>query len=100
MKEDVFKQYVDRTCKLFNISKKQLFSKSRKRNLVDARHLIYYLCSIRPIQVLYIQKFMQDNGYDVYRTSISHGINIVSGKIEEDKDYKSIIQEIEKSVKI
>ena len=43
---------------------------------------------------------MKQNGYDVYRTSITHGINIVSEKIIEDKDYKSIIQEIERVVHI
>jgi chromosomal replication initiation ATPase DnaA len=98
MKEDVFNQYVERVCGLFSISNEEFFSKSRKRNFVDARHLVYFLCSIRPIQVIYIKKFMEDNGYEVYRTSISHGINIVSQKIIEDKDYQHIIKEIEKSV--
>lgn len=100
MKEDVFNQYVERVCSLFNITKEDFFSKSKKRNLVDARHLVYYLCSQRPIQSTYIQKFLEDNGYYVHRTSISHGIDIVSKKIEEDKDYKVIIQEIERAVHI
>jgi chromosomal replication initiation ATPase DnaA len=100
MKQDVFNQYVERVLNLFNIESKDFFSKSRKRELVDARQLVYYLCSKRPITVNYIEKFMKERGYDIHRTSISHGVTIVSQKIAEDKDYKSIVQEIERAVHI
>ena len=100
MKEDVFNQYVERVSNLFGITLEEFFAKSKKRNLVDARHLVYFLCSRRNIQIVYIEKFMRNNNHDVFRTSISHGIKSVSEKIEEDKDYKSIVQDIEKLVHI
>jgi len=98
MKEDVFNQFVERVLDLFGITREELFLKSMKRNLVDARQLVYYLCSKRPIQVMYIQKFMEDNGYSVSHSSIIHGINVMNKKVEEDKDYKTIANEIDRAV--
>lgn len=98
MKEDVFNQYIERVSNLFSITKEELFSKSKKRNLVDARQLVYYLCSKRPIQITYIQKYMSDNGYSVSHSSIIHGINVMNRKVEEDKDYKTIAHEIDRAV--
>jgi chromosomal replication initiation ATPase DnaA len=98
MKSDVFNQYVDRVSELYNIKKKDLFSKSKKREFVDARHLIYYLCSKRPIQISYIQKYMADNGYKIQHSSVIHGINSIQNKVNEDRDYQTIIKDIDKAV--
>lgn len=98
MKEDVFNQYVDRVLDLFNITKEEFFSKSKKRNLVDARQLVYYLCAERPMQITYIQKFMYDNGYKVVHSVIVHGINAMKQRVKDDKDYSSIIKEINRAV--
>lgn len=98
MKSDVFNQYVDRVSDLFSIKKDDLFSKSKKRELVDARHLIYYLCANRPMQITYIQKYMQENGYKIQHSSVIHGINSIKSKVNEDKDYETIIKEIERAV--
>lgn len=98
MKSDVFNQYVDRVTELFGLNKEELFSKSKKREFVDARYLIYYLCSKRPMQITYIQKYMKENGYDIQHSSIIHGILSVEEKIKNDKDYVTIVKEVEKAV--
>lgn len=98
MKQDIFNQYVDRVCELFNIKKTDIFSKSKKRNLVDARHLIYYLCFKRPMQITYIQQFMGNNGYNIEHSSVIHGVAAVDKKISDDKDYVTVVKEIEKAV--
>ena len=98
MKEDIFNQYVEKILDLFNISRKDLFLKSKKRSVVDARHLLYFLCYERQIRMISIQDFLSKNGYDVPYTSIIHGIKIAKSKITEDKDYQSIIKDIDKSV--
>lgn len=98
MKHDVFNQYVERVADLFSISKDDIFSKSKKRELVDARHLLYYLCSKRPMQITYIQKYMNDAGYDIKHSSIIHGISAVETKIAGDKDYVSVIKDVERAV--
>lgn len=98
MKEDVFNQYVGKVMDIFNISKKELFSKSKKRHIVDARQMLYYLCHKRPMRYIIIQKYMMDNKYKIAHNSIINGVKVVEGRIKEDKDYQDILKEIEKSV--
>lgn len=98
MKEEIFNQYVDRVVDLFKITREDFFKKSKKRNLVDARHMVYYLCSERNIKQISTTEFMILNGYDIPHQTVLHGVKIVRKKIEEDNDYKSIVKEIEKSV--
>jgi chromosomal replication initiation ATPase DnaA len=98
MKEDVFNQYVEKVMDIFNISKKELFSKSKKRHIVDARQMLYYLCHTRPMKYIIIQKYMMDNKYKIAHNSIINGVKVVEGRIKEDKDYQDILREIEKSV--
>lgn len=98
MKQDVFNQYVERVADLFGITKEDIFSKSKKREFVDARHLVYYLCAKRPMQIMYIQKFMNESGYDIKHSSIIHGISAVEQRIAQDKDYVSIVKDMERAV--
>jgi chromosomal replication initiator protein len=98
MKSDVFNQYVERVTDLFKISNEEFFSKSKKRYLVDARYLVYFMCSKRPMQIAYIQKYMNDNGYDIVHSSVIHGIENVEEKVKVDKDYQAIVKELEKAV--
>jgi chromosomal replication initiation ATPase DnaA len=98
MKQDVFNQYVDRIVDLFGITKEELFSKSKKREIVDARYLLYYLCFKRPMTIVYIQKYMKERGYDIQHSSVIHGINDVSDRVKEDADYMQIVKEIDKAV--
>jgi len=98
MKSDIFKQYVERVTELFEISNEEFFSKSKKRFLVDARYLVYFMCSKRPMQIAYIQKYMNDNGYKIVHSCIIHGIENVEEKLKVDKDYQTIVKELEKAV--
>jgi chromosomal replication initiation ATPase DnaA len=100
MKQEVFNQYVERVTDLFGITKEVLFSKTKKRAVVDARQLIYYLCAKRPMQITYIEKYMVDAGYDITHSSIIHGISAVEKRIAEDKDYVSVVKEVERAVYI
>jgi chromosomal replication initiation ATPase DnaA len=98
MKQDVFNQYVDRVSDLFGVSRDEIFSKSKKRELVDARHLVYYLCAKRPMKINYIQKYMSENGYHIHHPSVIHGIYAVEKKMTDDKDYVSIVKDLERAV--
>jgi chromosomal replication initiation ATPase DnaA len=94
MKIRIFNKYVQEVTNLFGIDNEELFEKSKKRKVVDARHLLYYLCYNRPMRLRYIQDYMEDNGYVVGHSSILHGITQVNKKIEEDKDYKQVIESV------
>ena len=98
MKKQIFNQYAQKISDLFGVDKQELFVKSKKRDLVDARHLLYYLCFHRPMKLISIQNFMNENGYHISHPSVIHGVNIVSQRIAEDADYTFIIKSIEKSV--
>lgn len=98
MKEDVFNQYVDRVISLFNISKEELFSKTKERTPVDARQMVYYLCYKRQIRPSYIVRFMSKNDYSVEHSTIIHGIKSMEKKVKEDKDYSVIIKDIDRAV--
>ncbi|QDP61316.1 MAG: hypothetical protein Unbinned1524contig1000_73 [Prokaryotic dsDNA virus sp.] len=98
MKKDIFKKYVQEVARVFELPELELFTKSKERNKVDARHLLYYLCKKRPMRITYIQDFMESRGYRINHSSIIHGINQVEEKINEDKDYLSVIERIEENV--
>ena len=93
MKTKIFNEYVDKVCYLFGIEAETLFTKTKRRDVVDARHLLYYLCNIRPMRIVYIQEYMAECGYVVAHSSIHHGINQVKSKLEVDIDYKNTIAE-------
>lgn len=98
MKQDVFNQYVERVSAMFNISREDFFSKKKNREFVDARYLVYYLCSKRPMQITYIQRYMNEGGSSVKHPSIIHGISAIERRIADDKDYVSVIKDVERAV--
>jgi len=98
MKEDVFNAYVDKVLALFKITREEFFAKDKRRDLVDARQLLYFLCSNRPMRIRYIQEYMKTNGYEISHSSIIHGIDQIRNRIEEDKDYVHIIKDIERCI--
>jgi chromosomal replication initiation ATPase DnaA len=100
MKHDVFNQYVDRIVEFFSIDKEELFSKCKKRELVDARHLLYYLCFMRPMKKKYIENYMRDNGYSIRHHSIIHGIEVVKEKLKLDQDYVYVVKKLQDGVNI
>jgi len=100
MKQEVFSKYVDKVSSQFSISKEEMFSRSKKREYVDARQLLFYLCSIRPMRLGYIQKYLLEHGYKTQHSSIIHGIDAVKKRLADDSDYVRIVNGIEKSVTI
>jgi chromosomal replication initiation ATPase DnaA len=94
MKTKIFNVYVDKVCYLFGIEKEMLFTKTKRRDVVDARQLLYYLCSERPMRLVYIQEYMAENGYDINHSSIHHGIAQVKEKLLTDKDYIETLESI------
>jgi chromosomal replication initiation ATPase DnaA len=100
MKQDVFNQYVDKVTNLFGIDKENFFSKHKSRELADARHMVYYLCAKRPMKIIYIQKYMNENGYDVQHPTVIHGIKKIEERIKEDSDISTILKELDRTVYI
>lgn len=94
MKNEIFNDYAERIVNVYKIPKEEIFSKNKRMDVVDARHLLYYLCFKRKMQISYIQRYMKINGYVIGHSSIIHGIKSVETKVNEDSDYKQIINKI------
>jgi len=95
MKREIFNQYAEQVCKIFYINQDEIFTKTKKREIVDARNMLYFLCATRPMRVSAIQSYMEENGYKIAHSSILYGINSVNDKTKADKDYVSTIKKIE-----
>lgn len=100
MKFDVFNSYVEQVADLFDVDEEAIFTKTKRRDVVDARHLLYYLCSKRPMRVVYIQEYMAERGYVINHSSILHGISQVEEKVKKDKDYVKAVKDIERCATI
>lgn len=80
-------------CEYFNISREQLISKSRKRNIVQARQIAMYLsrnmlnCSLSTIG-------SELGGKD--HATVMHAISTVSDLMDTDKSFKKFVTDIEK----
>ena len=94
MKRDIFEDYVDRVSARFDIPRERLFAKDNSRDVVDARHLLYYLCKDRPMSATSIKQYLGENGYDVAVTSVTHGVKKVEKMIAEDPDYTTLINQL------
>jgi chromosomal replication initiation ATPase DnaA len=100
MKQEIFKQYVEIVSERFGISEDDVFTKTKRMECVDARHMLYYLCSKRQMRIKTIQDYMAQRGYHISHSSIIYGINQMDEKVKADRDYLSVINSIHESVNI
>ena len=98
MKQDIFNTYIEKVCDIFNVDEKILFKKVKRQDVVDARHLLYYLCSERLMKGVYIMEYMAEKGYIIDSSSIRYGINAVKKRARKDKDYKIFIKNIKNEI--
>ena len=94
MKKEIFDKYALAIAKQFHLSLDQMFDKTRRRDCVDARQMLYYLCMERLIRISYIQRFMEENGHSVTHSTIIHGYKKAKELIDSDTDFKELISDI------
>lgn len=95
MKKNIFDTYANAVAKQFHLTLDQMFSKERRRDIVDARQMLYFICMERPIRLSYIQRFMEENGLPVTHSTIIHGYNRAKDLIHNDPDYQEVVKQIE-----
>jgi chromosomal replication initiation ATPase DnaA len=98
MKKQIFIKYLELICELFGVGKDDFFSNTKKREVTEARQLLYYLCHIRPMRINEIQRYMTEAGYDPKHPPIINGIKAATLKVESDKDYQDMVRRIQNSV--
>tara|TARA_R100001510_G_scaffold56893_1_gene63403 strand:+ start:24 stop:317 length:294 start_codon:yes stop_codon:yes gene_type:complete len=94
MKREIFDRYATAIADRFHLTLDEMFSKTKKREIVDARQMLYFLSRERPIRISYIQKFMEDNGHIVTHSTIIHGYNKAKESVDKDQDYADVINQI------
>ena len=95
MKKEIYSKYKSEIVKLFRLKKGEILKKTKRRDIVDARNMLYYLCATRPMRLRDIQEYMKEDGYDIGHSSIIQGVKSMSDRIESDKDYIAIVKKIE-----
>jgi len=98
VKKPIFDQYAMAVAKAFHLEIDNMFEKSKKRNLVDARQILYLLCMERPIRLTFIKQYLEESGYDVPMSSILHGYERAQKLINEDPDYRDMVDKIKNEV--
>jgi len=97
MKKNIFDSYANAVAKQFHLTLDQMFSKDRRRDIVDARQMLYFICMERPIRLSYIQRFMLENGCEVTHSTIIHGYKRAKDLVSLDPDYRQVVKQIESS---
>jgi chromosomal replication initiator protein len=92
MKKEIFDKYAVAIAKQFHLTLDQMFDKTKRRDIVDARQMLYYLCMERPIRISYIQRFMEEQGYSCAHSTIIHGYRKAKQMIDIDKDFKDVVK--------
>tara|TARA_R110001583_G_scaffold144185_14_gene296232 strand:+ start:450 stop:746 length:297 start_codon:yes stop_codon:yes gene_type:complete len=98
MKRIIFEKYAVAVAKKFHLEIDSLFEKSKRRNQVDARQVLYLLCMERPIRLTLIKEYLAEHGYDVPMSTISHGYERAKEMVEADQDFAQVVKEIQENV--
>lgn len=97
MKKEIFNTYANSIAKQFHLTLDEMFARSKKRDIVDARQMLYYLCMERPMRISYIRSFLAEHGYYIGHSTIMHGYKQAKTLIDSDPDYKKLIKDIKKN---
>ena len=98
MKREIFNKYAQHTARLYECDTNDLFVKSKQRWRVDARHLLYYMCHVRPMRIAEIQEYMRLRGYSISHSSIIHGISRIKERMGNDVDVSRVVREMTEDV--
>ena len=94
MKYKLFKKFIERILEHMEISHADLFEKSRKKSVVEARQLLYYVCFKRGMRPTEIKDYMTREGHSIEHTTILYVIREITNTIDYDKDFKVIADSI------
>jgi len=100
MKKEIFDDYATAVAKRFHLTLDEMFTYSRRQDLVDARQMLYYLCMERPIRISYIQRFLETYNFKVTHSTIIHGYNKAKESMKNDIDVTNLINDILKSTNV
>jgi chromosomal replication initiation ATPase DnaA len=99
MKKDIFDRYAHAVADEFGIPTDALFMKTKERHITHARHMLFYLCHKRMMNIASIMLYMRNNEYETGHSSIIYGIHKTESRMDEDSDYVSVAKKIQEKIK-
>jgi len=97
-RREAFNTIVSEVCKHFEITKQEIFTKTKEHRISEGRQAIFYIARHSGMRVVEIQGFMRDNGYECPHSSIIYGIDVGEAKMGVDKWFKKMVIESQKAV--
>jgi hypothetical protein len=101
MKHKIFDKYLADILKVFRIEEKDFFTPTKSRDIVDAKQLLYYMCSRRQMRPSSIKEMMSKAGvnynYDIHKVNILRGIKNAQKLVDSDDDFFKVMKRIEDS---
>ena len=94
VKRKIFDKYVGMVEEALEISKEEIFTKTRKRENVEARDLLFYLCSMRNMRGNFILARCRENGLELDDSQVSRGKNKIEGLKDSDADWKELVNKL------
>lgn len=94
MKRMIYESLMNNVSTVFGLSKEEILTPTKKRDVVDARQVIYYVCSKKNMRLAHIQSYLKQDGYSVTHSTIINGIKRVEAEMEFDHDYAKIINQL------
>lgn len=89
-----FDMIVDTTAEFFHLNPDAIFSKSRLRDIADARQLIMYLCK----KHTGLSSTAIGSKLNRQHATVLHGISAVEDRLQVSKELENIVASIEKSL--
>ena len=100
MKKDIFNQYVAKVAEVYDVEEDVIFRETKKQSVVDARHMLLYLCYTRPMPIYSLREYLAERGCPLQQSAIMNGVRKAENHKLEDKDYAQVLSNIINSVKI
>lgn len=94
MNRKLFSAIVELVGEFTQLDETEIFSKSRKQTLVDARYLIIFISRQLDIKLIYIQRFFKLKGFKLHYTTLFHASKRIEAEIKEDEYLKEIVDSI------
>ena len=94
MNHQLFSTIVNLVSEHTQIHESEIFTRSRKKALVDARYIIIYIARRMDIKLVYIQRFFALEGFELHYTTLFHACNRLEEDMEEDDYIKTLVADI------
>lgn len=94
MNKKLFTKIVELVSNLTSVEEHEIFNRSRKKALVDARYLIIYIARQLEIKPVYIQRYFTLRGFELHYTTLFHAINRIDKDMKTDLEVREIVDSV------